>query len=97
MGYGASYFYCNGVATPRGSQGRLAWQAALDANLAYQPTFAKGLTLKVDVFNILNRKTVTSRTEVRDSEGTIGSTYLQIVSQMAPRSARLTAEYNYKF
>ncbi|WP_426174223.1 TonB-dependent receptor [Massilia sp. TWR1-2-2] len=91
--YGSAYFYCNGVATPRGSQGRLPWQAQLDLNLAYAPRFAKGLSLKVDVFNLFDRKTIQRYNETREDGGAIAKSYLQVTSRTAPRSVRLTAEY----
>jgi outer membrane receptor protein involved in Fe transport len=93
--YGAAYFYCNGVATPRGSQGRLPWQTQLDLNLAYAPRFAKGLSLKVDVFNVFDRKTVQRYNETREDGGAIAKNYLQVASRTAPRSVRLTAEYEF--
>lgn len=93
--YGPAYFYCNGVATPRGSQGRLPWQAQLDLNLAYQPRFAKGLSLKVDVFNVFDRQTVQRYNETREDGGAIAKNYLQVASRTAPRSVRLTAEYEF--
>lgn len=93
--YGAAYFYCNGVASPRGSQGRLPWQAQLDLNLAYAPALAKGLTIKLDVFNAFNRQTVTRYNETREDAGDIARNYLQVDGRAAPRSVRLTAEYNF--
>ncbi|UGQ48081.1 TonB-dependent receptor [Massilia endophytica] len=93
--YGAAYFYCNGKPTPRGSQGRLPWQAQLDLNVAYLPRFAKGLSLKVDVFNVLNRQTVQRYNETREDGGAIAHNYLQVASRTAPRSVRLTAEYEF--
>lgn len=92
LGYGSSYFFCHGVATPRGSQGRLPWSAQLDMNLGYQPAYLKGVIFKVDVFNLFNSSTINSETSDSDSKF-----YLQGGSRTAPRSARLTAEYNYKF
>jgi outer membrane receptor protein involved in Fe transport len=93
--YGAAYFYCNGKPTPRGSQGRLPWQAQVDLNVAYLPRFAKGLSLKVDVFNVLNRQTVQRYNETREDGGAIAHNYLQVASRTAPRSVRLTAEYEF--
>lgn len=93
--YGAAYFYCNGVATPRGSQGRLPWQALLDVNVAYMPRFARGLSLKVDVFNLFDRQTVQRYNETREDGGAIAKNYLQVASRTAPRSVRLTAEYQF--
>jgi outer membrane receptor protein involved in Fe transport len=93
--YGAAYFYCNGKPTPRGSQGRMPWQTQIDLNLAYTPGFAKGLSLKIDVFNLLDRKTVTRYNETREDAGDISNSYLQIAGRTSPRSVRLTAEYNF--
>ena len=93
--YGAAYFYCNGKPTPRGSQGRLPWQAQLDLNVAYQPRFAKGLSLKVDVFNVFDRQTIQRYNETREDGGAIAHNYLQVTSRTAPRSVRLTAEYEF--
>ena len=93
--YGDSYFYCNGKPAPRGSQGRLPWQAQLDMNVAYTPSAVKGLSLKVDVFNVFNSQTVTRYTETREDHGAISRNYLQVDGRTAPRSVRFTAEYTY--
>ncbi|WP_164658796.1 hypothetical protein, partial [Pseudomonas viridiflava] len=50
-GYGSEFFFCNNQAAPRGSRGRMPWDARLDLNVAYTPTFLKGLVLRADVFN----------------------------------------------
>jgi len=93
--YGASYFFCDGKPAPRGSQGRLPWQTQLDLNLAYTPAAVKGLSLKVDVFNVFDRQTVNRYDETREDGGAIARTYLQVVSRTAPRSVRFTAEYTF--
>lgn len=91
--YGAAYFYCNGQPAPRGTQGRLPWQATLDLNLVYLPRFAKGLSLKADVFNVFDRQSITRYNETREDGGAIARNYLQVTGRTAPRSVRLTAEY----
>jgi len=91
--YGAAYFYCNGKPTPRGTQGRLPWQATLDLNMVYLPRFAKGLSLKADVFNVFDRQSITRYNETREDGGAIARNYLQVAGRTAPRSVRLTAEY----
>lgn len=94
--YGAAYFYCGGRPSPRGSQGRLPWQTQIDLNAAWTPGFAKGLSVKLDVFNLLNRRTVTRYNETReDGSGGLTRNYLQVASRTSPRSVRLTAEYNF--
>jgi outer membrane receptor protein involved in Fe transport len=91
--YGAAYFYCQGKPTPRGSQGRMPWQTMVDLNLVYLPRFAKGLSLKADVFNLFDRRIPTRYNETREDGGQISSNYLQVTARTAPRSVRLTAEY----
>jgi len=93
--YGDAYFYCNGQPAPRGSQGRLPWQMQLDVNAAWSPARVKGLTFRVDVFNALNRQTVTRYNETREDAGAINRYYEQVASRAAPRSVRVTAEYNF--
>ncbi|TWI65506.1 TonB-dependent receptor-like protein [Pseudoduganella lurida] len=95
--YGSVYFYC-GKETPRGTLGRLPWDKRLDANVVYRPQFAKGLALKVDVFNVFNKQTAQTIDETYNLEGeAISATYGRVVSYTAPRAVRLTAEYNYRF
>jgi hypothetical protein len=94
--YGAAYFFCEGKPSPRGSRGRTPWQMQLDLNTAWNPAFAKGLSLKLDVFNVLNRQTVTRYNETReDGSGDVARSYLQVASRTAPRSVRVSAEYNF--
>lgn len=94
--YGAAYFYCNGQPAPRGSQGRLPWLVQLDTNVTWTPHFAKGLSLKMDVFNLFNSQIATRYAEHRElADGTLDPTYLQITGRQAPRSIRLTAEYTF--
>ena len=103
--YGSSYRYCSfdGVTqkyTPRGSEGALPWEYRLDMNLAYRPTFAKGLQLRVDVFNLFNRQTAQAIDEVHENAGDISSvlpTYGRVISYTAPRAVKFTASYDYKF
>ena len=100
--YGGNYFFfCDaegGKASPRGSHGRLPWTKQLDLNLSYQPQALKGLNLKVDVFNVFDSRTINSENSgSNDGEGGINASFRQGGNPTAPRSARLTAEYNYKF
>ncbi|MEI8324233.1 MAG: TonB-dependent receptor [Betaproteobacteria bacterium] len=99
-GYGSATHYCNGVASPRGSIGNLPWDERLDMNLVYKPEMVKGLSLKVDVFNLFNKQHVEAVEETHNTGGTgtpILSTYERVLSYTAPRTVKLTAEYNYKF
>ena len=96
-GYGSAYFYCGGVATPRGSQGELQYTAKLDLNVAYQPASLKGLTLKLDVFNVLNRQSIEVIEERFNSGTALRALYSTPLSYTAPRAARISAYYDYKF
>ena len=95
--YGSSFFRCNGVSTPRGTQGRLPWSRTLDLNVAYKPAFAKGLQFKVDVFNVFNSQEVTSVNEqVEDpSTGARLETAFLPLSFQAPRTVRFMVQYDF--
>ena len=98
LDYGNVYFYCNNVATPRGSQGRLPWQFGLDVNAAYKPARVAGLTLRVDVFNLFNKQTASVMDESREvsyDPSTVLPTYGRVISYTAPRTVRLSAEYSF--
>ena len=96
--YGSAYHYCNGVPSPRGSIGTLPWDFKLDMNIAYKPEALKGVTFKVDVFNLLNRQTAQTIDETYNLDSsTVSPTYGRVISYTAPRSVRLTLEYNKKF
>jgi hypothetical protein len=87
----------NNVFAPRGSMGRLGWTKTLDLNLVYRPSFLKDLSLKVDVFNVTNSQDVLKLNEQYNSGTGISTTYGAVNSYAAPRSGKLTAEYNHKF
>lgn len=100
-GYTSAYFFCNGVATPRGSQGRLPSDIRFDMDLSYRPLALPGLMLKIDVFNVFNRQaaeTVSERYNQTPSEGSpIANAYGTVLSYNTPRTIRLGATYDYKF
>jgi len=98
-GYGSAYFFCNGVASPRGSLGELDADMKLDMNFTYKPSYAKGFAAKVDVFNVFNRQSVEVIEERMYARGgsTVQSTYGAVQSYTAPRSVKLTVSYDYKF
>jgi hypothetical protein len=82
---------------PRGSVGRTPWQRTLDLNVAYQPNWAEGLTLKMDVFNVFNEHAVTS--VVEQGENTAGQPqpdrYLTPTGFQAPRAFRFMVQYDF--
>lgn len=97
ISYGSAYSYCNGVAAPRGSLGKLPWDTRLDMNLVYTPELIKGFALKLDVFNVFNKKIAQTMDEVYNVNDKVSPTYGEILSRTNPRYASLTIEYNKKF
>lgn len=97
--YGSAFFFCDGVASPRGSRGNLPIDARLDLNLTYRPAVMKDLAFKLDVFNVFNRQAPQNLEERYNVGSTtaIASTYGRVISYTSPRSMKLTAEYNHKF
>ncbi len=99
-GYGSAYFFCNGVASPRGSNGNLPADMRLDFNFNYRPAELKGFKLQVDVFNAFNRQSIETIEERYNTPGgasTVWSRYRHVESYSAPRSVKLSASFDYKF
>jgi len=97
--YGSIYFYCDGKTVPRGTKGDLPWDVRLDMNVAYRPSFLKGLTFKVDVYNVANKQVAQNIDEIYNVSSTtdVSPTYGRVLSYTQPRSVKLSAEYNYRF
>ena len=97
--YNSVNFYCDGKLTPRGSLGRTPWTYKLDLNATYKPANVKGLTLRMDVFNVFNTVKVTRYDEIREPNRgdlvTVSSTYGREAALTAPRSVRLSASYDF--
>lgn len=95
--------YCGGltvkenVLTPRGAMGNLPWDKRLDLNLVYRPNMVKGVALKMDIFNVSNEQTTQAVEERWNSGNGLRNTFERIISTTAPRSVKLSAEYNHKF
>lgn len=96
--YTSPSFFCNGAPTSRGSAGTLPWDMRLDMNVAYKPTFLKGVMFKLDVFNLFNRQSAEVIEErYQTASGAARAVAGRVVSYTAPRYVRLTAAYDYKF
>ena len=91
---------------PRGTAGRLPWTKTLDLNVSYQPNWMKGLTLKMDVFNVLNAREAINVSEAgedslgRPIDGSVSfpnaqNTFLAPTNYQTPRSVRFTARYEF--
>jgi outer membrane receptor for ferrienterochelin and colicin len=82
---------------PRGTKGRLPWTYSLDLNLRYAPAWAKGLSFKVDVFNVLNKQRVVSVVEQAEDPdtGLPSDVYLLPTAYQPPRSVRFMVQYDF--
>jgi hypothetical protein len=89
--------YENNVPAPRGTMGRLPWTKTLDMNVVFRPAMVKDLSLKVDVFNVFNNQDVLKQNEQYNSGANISTLYGGVSSYAAPRSVRLSAEFNHRF
>jgi hypothetical protein len=93
----------------RGSEKRTPWSGSLDLSAAYLMKMDNGnkMTFQIDVFNVFNTSTVLEWNEVRDfsrstsigtsvaSPGKFNSNYQSPTTFQSPRSARLTARYEF--
>jgi outer membrane receptor protein involved in Fe transport len=101
--YQSASHYCFGatgdknVPSPRGTVGRLPWEKTLDLNASWKPTFLPGMSLKVDVYNVLNDQTAQKVVERYNTNNSRYALYQSVLAYTAPRSFKFTAEYNKKF
>ena len=102
--YGGSSFYCrneNGEQelTSRGDYGTTPWTVKVDAGVSYVPKWADDkLTLKLDVFNLLNANKGIQYNQTKDkAQGSDlqNPNFLAPTQLQAPRSVRLTARYKF--
>jgi hypothetical protein len=98
-GYGSgAYLYCNGMIMPAGSEGRTPTYWNIDLNMAYKPTWAKGVTFQANVFNVFNKQHVSAVNETgEDGNGSslAGSTFLTPTAFYPPRYVQISAEYDF--
>lgn len=98
-GYGSIFFVCPGAAG-RGALGNLPWDTRLDLGFIYRPQWMPGITAKLDVYNILNKQTVTSINEelnVRGAGSSVNGLSQQEQNYTAPRAMTFSVQYNKKF
>jgi outer membrane receptor protein involved in Fe transport len=93
QGYGVASYFCQGQAIPRGTAFKTDWTSKIDLSVRYTvPAFAfvpQGLTLRADVFNVLNADTVTAYRENGDlASGAIDPNYRKPVAYQEPRYVR---------
>jgi hypothetical protein len=95
---GPYYFYCDGVAQPRGSKGRLPWTNRLDLGVAYAPNFANNqLVFSLDVFNAFDDQTEQNIVEYGENggPGVPYSSTNRVISYSTPRYVRFALRYDF--
>ena len=101
--YQSASRYCLGATgaqntlVQRGTLGRLPWEKTLDLNVTYRPAILDGLSLRVDVFNVLNDQSVQKVNERYNTGNARYALYETPTYLSAPRAARFTVEYNKRF
>jgi hypothetical protein len=97
--YGSIFFVCPN-APGRGALGTLPWETRLDLGFAFRPEALPGLTMKVDIYNVFNKQTVTSINEelnLRAAGATVSGLSQQEQNYSAPRAVTFAAQYTKKF
>jgi outer membrane receptor protein involved in Fe transport len=104
IGYLDSYFYCvdSNTVKPRGTFGSLPWEYKIDLAVAYTPNWAKGLHLRLDVFNVIGKQVVQNQVVQYHGGNTVEQTtpgvspaYGRTISFSDPRTFRLSAQYDF--
>jgi hypothetical protein len=101
--YGSESFFANGELVPRGSLGTTASVLSVDLTASYniQLSDEYDLTLRADVFNILDSATVTEVDEIYDDEGfdagsgQVNPTFGLPTNWQTPRYVRLSASLKF--
>lgn len=101
QGYGAASWFCQGVATPRGSVFESDWLKILDLTFAYDigEVFeipGDSLVLRADIFNVLNFDTKQDFNEFGDlANGDPHPNFGNVTAYQAPRSVRFSIAYRF--
>ncbi len=96
--YGSYHFFCNGEPAPRGSYGRLPNNVRLDLSTRYTPSWAPGLNVGLNVYNVLNRQSIANTRELYNqgqSSSTINQDWLRTQSFTTPRYVELSLRYDF--
>ena len=88
--------YGTGDFHPRGTSGRTPWVTQLDLQVAYEPNWAEGLALRVDVVNVFNSQKWTEVNEdfETDSRGA-NAQYLHPTAFQPGRAVTFSVEYDW--
>lgn len=101
--YAPSTLYCRNSSgqhelTHRGQFGRTPWTFGLDAGVSYQPQQVPGMTVQLQVFNLLNSQRVTEYDEKGDASlesSARNPNFLNDLNYQTPRAVRLTMRYSF--
>lgn len=105
--YGASSWFCNGVATPRGESFESDWLKVLDLTFAYDLSEVfeipgDSLVLRADVFNVFDFQSATDYNEFGEIDignypgpGAADPDYGKPTAYQAPRSVRFSVAYRF--
>ena len=97
LGYGSSFHSCAGKFSPRGTAGDLPWDVRADTNVVYNPASIKGLSFRMDIFNLFNKQSAQAIDEQRDvaNSSATSNTYGRVISYSAPISVKFTVQYTF--
>jgi outer membrane receptor protein involved in Fe transport len=108
--YNQASHYCGGILSPRGTAQKSNWTSQFDISLRARKELAGGqtVTLRADVFNLLNTRAITKREEIGDLEALYADadaplpngyirdpSYGLATSYQAPRYVRLGFDINF--
>jgi TonB dependent receptor/TonB-dependent Receptor Plug Domain len=96
--YGDASFYCENKLAPRGSLGRLPWTTQLNLTGEYTPNWAKGLSFRIDVLNVFDKRTVRAIEEAQFTGVTAAGTGYgePLLGSVTPaRTVKLKVQYEF--
>ena len=99
--YGPASWFCQGVATPRGSVFESDWTKTLDLTFAYNLSEVftipgDSLVLRADVFNVFGFEAETDYNEFGDLDAsTADPNFARPTAYQAPRGVRLSVAYRF--
>lgn len=96
--YGSYHFFCDGVAVPRGTYGRLPPSVRLDLSFRYRPQWQEGLEFGLNIYNVANRQSVANVNELYNqgqSATTLNANWLRTQSYTAPRYVEFVLRYDW--
>jgi len=95
--YGSYHFFCNGQPVPRGTFGRLPNTVRFDMSARYTPTWAPGLNVGLNVYNVFNRQSIANVNELynQGTTSTINANWGRVQSYTTPRYVEFQLRYDF--